>query len=96
MKIKYENKDKTIKAIYNQVDRLINMDYEESQLDIAKTLICNTLSSLYDELDALVDYYLESKISNLNKLTTNVSNKFFGVKTNMDDIKDKISHIVLF
>ena len=61
-----KNKDKTIKAIYNQVDRLINMDYEESQLDIAKTLICNTLSSLYDELDALVDYYHESKISNFN------------------------------
>lgn len=31
---------------------------------------------------------LETKISNLNKLTTNVSNKFFGVKTNMDDIKE--------
>lgn len=61
-----KNKDKTIKAIYDQVDRIINIDYDQSQLEIAKTLMCNSLRSIYDDLDALVDYYHESKLSNFN------------------------------
>lgn len=61
-----KNKDKTIKAIYKQVDRIINMDYDSNQLEIAKVLMCNSLNSVYDDLSALVDYYHESKLSSFN------------------------------
>lgn len=61
-----KNKDKAIKAIYQQFDRLVNIDYDENQLEITKALICNSLMSIYDDLDSLVDYYYESKLSNFN------------------------------
>lgn len=61
-----KNKDKAIKAITDQINRIINIDYEESQLDTAKALICNSLNGIYDDLDALIDYYHESKLSNFN------------------------------
>lgn len=61
-----KNKDRTIKEIENQVNRLITCDYDSSLLDTAKALICNTLIGTYDDLDALVDYYYESYISGFN------------------------------
>lgn len=61
-----KNKDKTIKEIENQINRLATCDYEPELLDTAKALICNTLIGTYDDLDALVDYYYESSLSNFN------------------------------
>lgn len=61
-----KNKDKTIKEIENQINRLATCDYEPELLDTAKALICNTLIGTYDDLDALVDYYYESSLSKFN------------------------------
>lgn len=61
-----KNKDKTIKEIENQINRLVTCDYEPELLDTAKALICNTLIGTYDDLDALVDYYYESSLSKFN------------------------------
>lgn len=61
-----KNKDKTIKAIETQIKRLISKDYDETQLEITKTLMCNSIISIYDDLDALIDYYYESMLSNFN------------------------------
>ena len=61
-----KNKNKTIKAIEKQIKRLIDIDYDISQLDITKTLLCNSLMGTYDDLDALIDYYYESHISGFN------------------------------
>lgn len=59
-----KNKDKAIKEINNQLNRMISGDYEEADLEVAKQLICNTIMGIYDDLDGLVNYYYESDISN--------------------------------
>ena len=61
-----KNKNKAIKAIENQVERIKNIDYDLSKFEITKTLLCNTLLGTYDDLDGLIDYYYESYISNFN------------------------------
>lgn len=64
--INAKNKDKTIKEIENQINRLKVGDYDPCLLETAKVLICNSLIGTYDDLDALVDFYYESFISNFN------------------------------
>ena len=61
-----KNKDKAIKAINDQLQRLIKMDYDDEVLTISKTLLTNTIVGLYDDLDALVDYYYNSTIADFN------------------------------
>lgn len=61
-----KNKDITIKEITNQINRLVNNDYDVSLLDSAKSLVINSLLSIYDDLDALVDYFYESYLSDFD------------------------------
>lgn len=61
-----KNIDRTIEEINNQLSRVTKGDYDSNELETAKNLICNTLIGTYDDLDALVDYYYESNLSNFN------------------------------
>lgn len=61
-----KNKDLAINAIEAQIKRLKESDYDESQLDITKVLMRNSIMGIYDDLDSLVDYYYESMLSNFN------------------------------
>lgn len=61
-----KNKDRTIEEINNQLNRIVKADYDPNELETAKTLLCNTLIGTYDDLDALIDYYYESTLSNFN------------------------------
>ena len=83
-----KNVDIAIKEIKKQVERLINKDYDLSQLEIAKTLMCNTLMGTYDDLDALVNYYYESLLSNFNYSIEEYSNNL--MKVTADDISQVI------
>ena len=61
-----KNKDKVIDAINTQFNRMVKGDFKESDLQTAKFLMCNTIIGIYDDLDALVNYYYESQLSNFN------------------------------
>ena len=61
-----KNKDKAIKEIKNQFEKLLTYDYDPRILEITKALVYNSIMSTYDDLDALVNYYYESFLSNFN------------------------------
>lgn len=61
-----KNKDKVIKAIEQQVKRLISKDYDPNTLEITKVLMANSISSINDDIDELIDFYYESFISGFN------------------------------
>lgn len=54
-----------IKQINKQIQRLINKDYDFTKLEMSKTLFINTLKSLDDDLQAFIEFDLESKLSNI-------------------------------
>ena len=87
------NKDKTIKAIYDQVDRMIKGDYEDSQLETAKVLLTNTLMGTYDDLDALIDFYFESELSNFKYSIEEYCDKIMKVtKADIKKVYKKYDH----
>ena len=61
-----KNKDKAIKEIKNQFEKLLTCDYDSRILEITKALVYNSIMSTYDDLDTLVNYYYESFLSNFN------------------------------
>lgn len=61
-----KNKDKAIKEIKNQFEKLLTCDYDPRILEITKALVYNSIMSTYDDLDTLVNYYYESFLSNFN------------------------------
>lgn len=61
-----KNKDKVIKEIDKQINRIINKDYDIAMLEATKALLTNSIVSLYDSQDDLVNYYYESAISGFN------------------------------
>lgn len=58
-----KNKDRVIKEIDKQINRLINKDYDVAMLEATKSLLANSIISLYDNLDDLIDYYHEQVLS---------------------------------
>ena len=87
------NKDKAIKAITAQVDRMTNGDYDNSLLETAKILLTNTLMGTYDDLDALIDFYYESKLSNFNYSLEEYRDNILKVtKTDIKKVYKKYSH----
>lgn len=88
-----KNVDKTIKAIETQIQRLIDKDYDENQLNISKSLLCNTLMSIYDDLDSLVDYYYESSLSNFNYTIEEYCENIMKVNSkNISNVYKKYEH----
>lgn len=81
-----KNKDLAIKEINRQVERLKNKDYAPAKLEMTKAVIINTLLGLYDDLDALVDYYTESTLSDFDYTIEEYCEKLNMVT--MDDIAD--------
>lgn len=61
-----KNKDKVLKEIEKQINRLINKDYDVAMLEATKALLCNSIMNLYDSIDDLVGYYHESFLSGFN------------------------------
>lgn len=61
-----DKKDIVLKEIDNQIQRIINKDYDFNKLEMAKLLLSNSLMSIYDDFDALIDYYHESYLSDFN------------------------------
>ena len=87
------NKDKTIEAIYSQVERIKNMDYDPNQLEITKTLLCNSILGIYDDLDSLIDYYYESYISGFNYTIEEYCRKINEVKPkDISNVYKKYKH----
>lgn len=61
-----KNKDTVIEETRKQIQRLIDKDYDLDKFNMAKMLLVNSISSTYDDIDALVDYYYECYISHFN------------------------------
>ena len=58
-----KNMNVVIKEIDKQINRLINKDYDIKQFERTKKLFINTLISIDDDLLALIEYDLETKLS---------------------------------
>lgn len=84
--IEGKNKDTVLKQIDIQINRLINKDYDDEKIDLARTLLIDSLESTADDYDAYVDFIYHNK---LNKVDCNL-NKYIDMlyKVNKDDISE--------
>jgi len=73
------NRNKVIKQVEKQITRLINMDYDITKLEATKTLLCNSIYGIYDDLESLVNYYYESMLSDFNYSIEQYCNKIMQV-----------------
>lgn len=77
-------KDVVIKEINKQIKRLIDKDYKEEQFKTAKYLLINSLKSISDDNNALVDFYVENILTDWN---IDVKDYIKGInKVNKEDI----------
>ncbi len=86
--IEGKNKDTVLEQINIQLQRMINMDYDPNKIELAKSLIIDSIVSLKDNVDAYCDYLYSNEINgitclkeeyidNLNKVTIDdISNVF--------------------
>lgn len=65
-----KNKDTVIEQINIQINRLINKDYELERIDLARTLLIESIESTLDDFDSYVDYLYYNK---LNKVDCSLS-----------------------
>ena len=49
--------------IKKQIQRLIDIDYDLNKFEMSKTLFLNSLMSLDDDIQAMIEFDLESKLS---------------------------------
>lgn len=61
-----KNADEVVKQIDIQIKRLIHKDYDPLKLEMARTLLIDSLSSTVDDNDALNDYLHITKLNGLN------------------------------
>lgn len=61
-----KNKDVVVKKIDEQIQRIINMDYDENKLYTSVALFENVVQSINDDQSSLVDYMYVNKMNGLN------------------------------
>lgn len=83
-----KNKDKAISEIKRQYKRIVDKDYDLSLIEIAKKMIVNSMNSLDDDLDYLINFHYRNMLigngetideynSRLNNVTADdISNVF--------------------
>lgn len=62
--INSKNKDKVIKEIEKQMKRLVDMDYDLSLLEQARSLLIDSITSIEDDLDAYTTYLYTNHLNN--------------------------------
>lgn len=81
-----KNKDIILKQIDTQINRLINKDYDDEKIDLARSLLIDSIKSISDDFDAFVEHIYHSK---LNKVNQNLNDYINGLyKVNKDDISE--------
>lgn len=55
-----------VEEIKQQINHLINQDYDDNKLEMTKALLINNLMSIYDDNDALVDYQFQNYLSQVD------------------------------
>ena len=74
-----KNKKTVVDEINKQINRIVNKDYDFNQLEISKSLFANSIQSLYDEQENLVDYLYECKLSKFDYSIEEYSRKIMEV-----------------
>jgi len=83
-----KNADLVIKKIQENIQRLIDKNYDIEKMEMSKTLFANIIESTYDDQGGFIDYLYESKLSrfdvsleeyidNLNKVTVDDLSRVF-------------------
>lgn len=57
-----KNTNKVIKQVNKMLNRLVNNDFSDELLLTTKTLLINSLDTINDDLDSLVDYYYQNAL----------------------------------
>jgi len=84
--ISSENKDKTIKEIEKQINRVSNLDFEDCKLEEAKAYLISNVIQGYDDPDFLETFFYSRDIKNKQET---IDEYVFNIrKINKNDIKD--------
>ena len=86
-----KNKDKVIDEINKQVRRIKMKDYDTSLVDVSKSIIINSLYSMDDDLDALVDHKYINSILGVDLSTDEIIENINSVT--IDDIAEVFNHL---
>lgn len=92
------NKDKALNEIRKQFDRLRNLDFDPSLLDIAKILLVNNSCNIDDDLEYLIDYTHNGLITDNFETVEEFSNKINSItlKDIQEVLKGYKEYIVYF
>jgi len=78
-----KNKDLVISEVNKQINRLINKDYDDAKLKMAKTLFMNILDSSNDDIDSLIEFYQDCILHGL-KADMNLYKKKINAVSKLD------------
>lgn len=88
-----DKKDVVLNQIDIQINRLINMDYDDSRLSMAKKLFCSSLESIEDSDEEIIGYLYEGSLSG-RLIETSLYKKEVNKVTKKDisDVFKKYTH----
>lgn len=99
-----KNKDTVLKQIDIQINRLINKDYPLEKIDLARTLLIDSIAGIVDNFDVYTDYLymcklkqincsIDEYIANLNKVTADdIANVFKEYKHVLTYMLNGVKH----
>lgn len=61
-----KNKDTVIEQINIQINRLINKDYDTIKIDLARTLLIQSLETTFDDFDAYIDHLYYNSLNQVS------------------------------
>lgn len=92
-----KNKEKIVKQVDIQLQRMINKDYDPIKLDFARALLADSLNALQDNTDAYTEYYFMNK---LNGIECNRQDYIKNLESvTVDDISEvfkKYQHVLTY